>query len=126
MDVKLFIEYLPWLRTPEYDFRSKNGMDGWDKDEIEKAIAWDIKGTTPIKRAAPLSLPDAPVKLQNLYAEHDLANISFLAGISFWSEPRKLLEGWGFADMSEVNIVVAPSGRIEAYNAHPIKVTCPH
>lgn len=39
----------------------------------------------------------------------------------FWSEPRKLLEGWGFADMSEVNIVVAPSGRIEAYNAHPIK-----
>ena len=40
---------------------------------------------------------------------------------SFWSEPKKLEQGWAFADMSEVNIVVAPSGRVEAYNAHPIR-----
>jgi hypothetical protein len=120
MDVKLFIEYLPWLRKPKYYYTSKGGLDGWDKDEIEKALAWRIENTTPIKRAAVLSLPDAPAELQALFAEHDLSSIDML-WTTFWSEPKRLSEGWGFADMSETNIVVAPSGRIEAYNAHPIR-----
>lgn len=121
MDSKLFLEYLPWTRRPNYYFESKNGIDGWSEAEIATGIAWEAKDTTPLKRSKALEIPDAPADLQKLYIENDLGNISFVAGISFWSEPKKLAQGWGFADMSEVNIVVALSGQIEAYNAHPIR-----
>ncbi|CAM3908414.1 hypothetical protein EV679_2957 [Kerstersia gyiorum] len=40
---------------------------------------------------------------------------------SFLSEPKQVLEGWHFATMSEARIVLTPSGRIEAYNDHPIQ-----
>jgi hypothetical protein len=112
MDVKLFIEYLPWLREPTY----KRVLEGLSEDYTKSVVGY----TTPKKRAVTLALLDAPAELQNLFAEHDLSNINMLM-INFWPEPRKLSEGWGFADMSETNIVVAPSGRIEAYNAHPIR-----
>ena len=59
--------------------------------------------------------------LQRLFADDDLRNLNFIGGTFFWSEPRKLEQGWGFADMSEVNLVVAADGKVEAYWAHPIK-----
>lgn len=120
MNIRLFLEYLPWLRRPDYYYQSKNEADGWDADEIAKAIAWSKKDTTPLKRASPLNFLGAPPSIQSLYAENNLSNVELLSTF-FWSEPKKLDQGWGFADMSEVNIVVAPSGRIEAYNAHPIR-----
>jgi hypothetical protein len=74
----------------------------------------------PSFRDAELIITEVPASLQKLYANHDLHNIELLSTF-FWSEPKRLEQGWGFADMSEVNIVVAPSGQIEAYNAHPIR-----
>jgi hypothetical protein len=38
----------------------------------------------------------------------------------FLAKPRKVAEGWHFATMAEARIVLVPSGRIEAYNNHPI------
>jgi hypothetical protein len=121
MDIKLFLAYLPWLRLPEYYFEMRRGTGGWDEANIFNAIARDKKDTTPIKRDSSLALPDAPVPIQLLYSEQDLKNQNFIGGTFFWSEPKKLDQGWGFADMSEVNLVVAPSGQVEAYAAHPIR-----
>jgi hypothetical protein len=121
MDIKLFLEYLPWLRKPDYYYEMKRGIEGWDEENISGAIRRENKDATPIKRKTPLVLPDAPAPIQMLYSEHDLRNQNFIGGTFFWSEPKKLDQGWGFADMSEVNIVVAPSGQVEAYAAHPIR-----
>jgi len=66
-------------------------------------------------------LPEAPVPIQLLYSENNLKNLRFIGGLSFWADPIKFEEGWGFADLSEVNLVVASSGAVEAYNAHPIR-----
>lgn len=121
MDIKLFLEYLPWLRKPDYYYEMKRGQEGWDEENISNGIAWGKKNTTPVKRSASLALLEAPVSIRMLYSEHDLRNQNFIGGTFFWSEPKKLEQGWGFADMSEVNLVVAPSGQIEAYAAHPIR-----
>lgn len=121
MDIKLFLEYLPWLRVPNYYYEMKRGIGGWTEDDIFNGIELGKKKTTPIQRSTPLVLLDAPESVRKLYSEHDLRNQNFIGGTFFWSEPKKLDQGWGFADMSEVNLVVAPSGRIEAYNAHPIR-----
>jgi hypothetical protein len=121
MDIKLFLEYLPWLRVPEYFYVMKRGTEDWDEENIFNGIAWQKKDTTPIQRSSPLGLLDAPVAIQILYSQNNLKNLNFIGGTAFWSEPKKLERGWGFADMSEVNLVVAQSGQIEAYAAHPIK-----
>jgi len=121
MDTKLFLKYLPWLRKPDYYYEMKREHDGWDDENISNGIAWAKKDTTPLARDTPLALIDAPESIRTLYSEHDLRNQNFIGGIFFWSEPKKLEQGWGFADMSEVNLVVAPSGCIEAYAAHPIR-----
>ena len=81
----------------------------------------EIKLTSPIKRSSPLTWPDCPSNLQRLFADDDLRNLNFIGGTFFWSAPQKLEQGWGFADMSEVNLVVAADGKVEAYWAHPIK-----
>jgi hypothetical protein len=81
---------------------------------------WALEETTPLFRDAELIITEVPASLQKLYANHDLHKIELLSTF-FWSEPKRLEQGWGFADMSEVNIVVSPAGRIEAYNAHPIQ-----
>jgi hypothetical protein len=121
MDVKLFLEYLPWLRKPDYYYEMKRGIEGWDEENISNGIAWGQRNTTPIKRSSLLALLDAPAPIQLLYSAHDLRNQNFVGGTFFWSEPKKLDQGWGFADMSEVNLVVAPLGQVEAYAAHPIR-----
>lgn len=121
MDTKLFLEYLPWLRKPDYYYEMKRGQEGWDEENISNGIAWGKKDTTPLKRDMPLALLDAPESVRTLYSEHDLKNLNFIGPTYFWSEPKKLEQAWGFADMSEVNLVVAPSGKIEAYAAHPIR-----
>jgi hypothetical protein len=113
MDTQLFLEYLPWLRQPKYLSKILGLSSNYDE--------WLVKDTTPVRRVNAIKLPDAPTSLQVLFAENSLENLRFINGISFWSEPKKLEQGWGFADMSEVNLVVAPSGKIEAYNAHPIR-----
>ena len=113
MDIKLFLEYLPWLREPKYI----STMLGLSPDYYESSI----KGTTPIKRNKALEFFDAPASIQLLYSENDLRDLNFIGGTFFWSVPKKLDQGWGFADMSEVNLVVTSSGRIEAYAAHPIR-----
>lgn len=121
MNIKLFLEYLPWLRVPEYYYEMKRSQEGWDEENISNSIAWGKRDTTPLKRKSALLLVGAPESVRNLYSEHDLRNQNFIGGMSFWSEPKQLEQGWGFADMSEVNLVVAPSGRIQAYAAHPIR-----
>ena len=113
MDAKLFLEYLPWLRQPTYLSKMLGLSANYDE--------WLIKDTTPVRRTNPIKLLDAPTSIQMLFAENSLENLHFINGISFWSEPKPLEQGWGFADMSEVNLVVAPSGTVEAYNAHPIR-----
>ena len=113
MDAKLFLEYLPWLRQPKYLSKMLGLSANYDE--------WLIKDTTPVRRTNPIKLLDAPTSIQMLFAENSLENLHFINGISFWSEPKPLEQGWGFADMSEVNLVVAPSGTVEAYNAHPIR-----
>ncbi|MEN9479707.1 MAG: hypothetical protein RLZZ298_1102 [Pseudomonadota bacterium] len=120
MDVRLFLEYLPWLRKPDYYYKSKNGSGGWTEQEITEAIASQALDKTAIKRSSRLNIETAPEVMQLLYAEHSLGNVHML-WTNFWSEPRELLEGWGFADMSEANVILVPSGRVEAYNAHPIQ-----
>lgn len=112
MNPKIFISYLPWLLEPHEKLESQNLLG--DYEETCK------KRKTPIRRTVEFTLPALPKELQELFGVHDLGNIHML-WTSFWSEPKKLEQGWAFADMSEVNIVVAPSGRVEAYNAHPIR-----
>ena len=111
MKVKLFLEYLPWLREPHYKLEIE-GLTGDYEETIKRR-------TTPIKREKKIEMEDAPDILRNLFSDNNLKNIELLSTF-FWSEPQKIDQGWGFADMSEVNLVVTPSGRIEAYNAHPI------
>jgi hypothetical protein len=112
MNVKLFVHYLPLLRVPRYELALK-GLG----DDFEEIIT---KRTTALKRGKPLAADDLPETLRDLFADYEFSNIELLSTF-FWSEPKKLDQGWGFADMSEVNIVVAPSGQIEAYVAHPIR-----
>lgn len=112
MDVKLFLEYLPWLRKPRRYSELKNL--GVDYDEVL------VCDTTPKPRTSPLDLSEAPDAIQALYGEFDLSSIHML-WTSFHDKPKKVQEGWVFADMSETIIVMVPSGRIEAYNAHPIR-----
>lgn len=121
MDAKLFLAYLPWLRSPDYNYIAKKGDGGWSEEDVASAISDGVTSTTPIKRSSSVLFDEIPIGLGRLYADHSLEKLSMIGGISFWSEPKKLDQGWGFADMSEVNLVVAPSGQIEAYAAHPIR-----
>ena len=111
MDAKLFLEYLPLLRYPRY-WLEKNELAG----DFEETI---IKRTSPIRRDK-LEEGTAPAVINDLFLMHRLDTIELLSTF-FWNQAKKLDQGWGFADMSEVNLVVAPSGKIEAYNAHPIR-----
>lgn len=113
MDAELFLEYLPWLRQPKYLSKMLGLSSNYDE--------WLVKDITPVRRVNAIKLLDAPKSIQALFAENSLGNLRFINGISFWSEPKHLEQGWGFADMSEINLVVAPSWQIEAYNAHPIR-----
>lgn len=112
MNVKLFFEYLPWLKMPDYYGVLKGLGDDFPEDEKRR--------TTPLIRKKVLDLSQAPVQIQNLYAEYDLSNIHML-WTSFLPEPNQVKEGWHFAQMSEAMIVMTPQGRIEAYNEHPIR-----
>lgn len=121
MNVKLFVEYLPWLRSPRYYYTIMETQEGWTKDDVENALQYAIERTSPIERGDSTISTDIPTELRDLYGGRSLERISLIGGILFWSEPKKLDQGWGFADMSEVNLVVAPSGRIEAFAANPIR-----
>ncbi len=112
MDVKLFLEYLPWLREPHGKLEASGLLGDYEKT--------NIKRTTPSKRLQRFNPPELPQSLGELYADYNLESLHML-WTSFWAEPKQLEQGWGFADMSEVNIVVAPSGKIEAYQAHPVR-----
>lgn len=112
MDVKLFFEYLPWLRKPER-YSELKGLDASYAESI-------THNTTPIPRTVPLNLLQAPIQVQTLYTDYDLSNIHML-WTSFLPEPNQVKEGWHFAQMSEAMIVMTPQGRIEAYNEHPIR-----
>lgn len=120
MDVKLFPRYLPWLLLPEHWYVSKIDTPGWSKEDVQEYIERHKKQYILPKKSTATQLQDAPSNLQDLFSEFDLSKLN-LMWTFFWDSPKKLDQGWGFADMSEVNLVVAPSGRIEAYNAHPIR-----
>lgn len=120
MDPILFAEYRPWLRMPSHYYISKREKKEWpDSDVAEVLIGQEIEYAVPTRKKT-INLESVPHQLQKLFSGYDLGKVCML-WTYFWSEPRHLDQGWGFADMSEVNIVVAPSGRIEAYNAHPIR-----
>ncbi|GAB1433977.1 hypothetical protein MASR2M32_01850 [Sphaerotilus sulfidivorans] len=121
MNANLFVEYLPWLRSPRYYYALKEIQEGWTKDDVEDALQYAVERTSPIERGNSSFSEDIPSELRDLYGGRSLEKISLIGGISFWSEPKKLNQGWGFADMSEVNFVVAPAGRIEAFAANPIR-----
>jgi len=93
---------------------------GWSDMDVAAAMADQLRSTTPKKRESALDLPQAPENLKRMYRDHELGELQML-WTYFWDTPRELSEGWGFADMSETNIVLTPSGRVEAYNAHPIQ-----
>ena len=120
MDVKLFPRYLPWLKRPEYWFTSKVGNSEWTEEDVRQTIERQNIDFDLMKQDIRLSQYDVPTSLKDLFGEYDLGKVNLL-WTNFWSEPRQLDQGWGFADMSEVNLVVAPSGRVEAYAAHPIR-----
>jgi hypothetical protein len=120
MDIQLFFEYLPWLKKPNYYYTSKLGISEWTKNDVHDAIARQEKDFTLIEKSAQTIVQTAPISLQILYSKYELGNLHLL-WTNFWSAPRQQEQGWGFADMSEVNLVVAPSGQIEAYAAHPIR-----
>lgn len=115
MNPELFIDYLPWLRMPKKYYELK----GWADEEIQYALMMRSLHTTPSPRGDNYSINHP--SLDKLYKTGSLETLSLIGGTSFWKTPKKLEQGWGFADMSEVNIVIAPSGQIEAYNAHPIR-----
>ena len=120
MDPMLFAEYRPWLRMPSHYYISKREKKEWpDSDVAEVLTGQEIEYAVPTRKNT-INLEGAPYQLQKLFSRYDLGTVCML-WTYFWSEPRQLDQGWGFADMSEVNIVVAPSGRIEAFNAHPIR-----
>lgn len=120
MDVKLFPRYLPWLQEPEYVFTSKLGASDWTEQDVRQALERQKNKFNLATKSVASQVADAPSNLQDLFGEFDLSRLDFMWTF-FWDAPKKLDQGWGFADMSEVNLVVAPSGRIEAYNAHPIR-----
>jgi hypothetical protein len=111
MNAEKFFTYLPWLRLPEEAIQQKMLDEDFSRSQISD--------TTPVKRQQPLPLNDAPREIQALYCDHDLSSICMLWTI-FLAKPRKVAEGWHFATMAEARIVLVPSGRIEAYNNHPI------
>jgi len=120
MDVKFFPRYLPWLQEPECAFTSKLGIAGWTEQDVKEGLERQKAKFNLAPRTGTPQLQDAPSNLQNLFSEFDLSRLNMMWTF-FWDAPKKMEQGWGFADMSEVNIVVAPSGQIEAYNAHPIR-----
>jgi len=120
MDPILFAEYRPWLKKPSYYYTSKSEKKEWSDSEVADVLAGQETDYAVPTRKVAVNLDDAPRQLQRLFSGYDLSKVCML-WTNFWSEPRQLEQGWGFADMSEVNIVIAPSGRIEAYNAYPIR-----
>jgi hypothetical protein len=120
MDAKLFAEYRPWLRKPDYFYILKREKKEWTDEEVADTLIQQKKEYAVPKRTNAINLEEVPLQLKVFYRDYDPGQISML-WTSFWSEPRQLEQGWGFADMSEVNLVVAPSGQIEAYAAHPIR-----
>jgi hypothetical protein len=120
MDIKLFPRYLPWLLLPEFWYMSKLDTPGWSKEDVREYIERHKKQFNPPQKPTHPQLQDAPSNLQDLFSEFDLSKLNMMWTF-FWDAPKKMEQGWGFADMSEVNIVVAPSGRVEAYAAHPIR-----
>lgn len=114
MNAKLFLEYLPFLIEP----RSK--LEGLGLDFDDYLANCVMPRISPISREKPIDFTNIPKSLRDLFEESNIEKVDLLHTF-FWSEPKQLEQGWGFADMSEVNIVVAPSGRIEAYIAHPIR-----
>lgn len=120
MDVKLFPQYLPWLLRPEYWYESKLGTPGWSEQDVRESIDERKNEFKFLRKSTHPQFQDAPSNLQDLFSEFDLSKLNMMWTF-FWDAPKKMEQGWGFADMSEVNIVVAPSGRVEAYAAHPIR-----
>ncbi len=120
MDPKLFTEYLPWLKKPHFFYSSKLRGSNWIEENVDSAISRDNKEYGLHMNNRDIDLSQCPASLQRLYAEYDLRHVIML-WTTFWPEPKKLDQGWGFADMSEVNIVVSASDQIEAYAAHPIR-----
>lgn len=112
MNGKEFLSYLSLLRLPEEVILQKGLGTHFAKQQIID--------TTPIKRARPLMLQDAPVEIQSLYRSYDLSSIQML-WTRFLPEPRQVPEGWHFATMAETRIVRVPAGRIEAYLDPPIR-----
>ncbi|KAA0889984.1 hypothetical protein [Pusillimonas sp. ANT_WB101] len=112
MNAKLFFSYLPWLRLPKEVILQRGLEEDYDEEQIVE--------TSPFKRPQPLPLDGAPGEILELFQNYDLSRINMLWTI-FLPEPKKVLEGWQFATMSEARLVLVPSGRIEAYNDHPIK-----
>lgn len=121
MDAKLFVEFLPWLRAPRYYYELKESQEGWTNSDVEDAFQYAIERTSPIAKGNSNFPEDIPSGLRDLYNGHSLERVSLIGGIVFLSEPEKLAQGWGFANMSEVNLVVAPTGRVEAFAAYPIR-----
>lgn len=120
MDIKLFPRYLPWLQEPEFAFTSKVGLSGWTEQDVKEGLIRQKDRYNLLSRTTEFTSKDVPGSLKDLFGEYDLSKLNMMWTF-FWDEPKKVEQGWGFADMSEVNIVVVPSGRIEAYNAHPIR-----
>jgi hypothetical protein len=120
MDIKLFPRYLPWLMLPEYWYTSKLNTPGWSEQDVREYIDRHKSQFNLRQKSTQPNLQDAPSNLQDLFSEYDLSKLNMMWTF-FWDAPKKIEQGWGFADMSEVNIVVAQSGRVEAYAAHPIR-----
>lgn len=120
MNPKLFAEYRPRLRKPDYYYILKRERNEWTDTEVADALTGQEKEYAAPIRTTTINLDGVPRQLQQIYSGYDLSNICML-WTNFWSEPQKLEQGWGFADMSEVNLVVVPSGTVEAYAAHPIR-----
>jgi len=112
MNAQKFFSYLPFLRLP---------MEAIIQEGIEPDFYLEQRiHSTPKSRTAPLALDDAPREILELFQARDLSPLSMLWTL-FLPIPRKVLEGWHFASMSDARIVLVPSGRIEAYNNYPIK-----
>jgi hypothetical protein len=112
MNAQKFFSHLPWLRRPHEALLQDGLLGEYEKDQITD--------TTPIKREQPLALDGVPREIEELFRDYDLSRIHML-WTSFLDKPRKVVEGWHFADMSDTRIVLVPSGRIEAYNNYPIR-----
>ena len=112
MNAQTFISYLPWLRTPHEALLQDGLLGDYENDEL--------RDTTPKKRERPLDLDGVPKEIDELFRDYDLSPVHMLWTF-FLDKPRKVVEGWQFADMSDTRIVLVPSGRIEAYNNFPIR-----